>query len=125
MNRLENRTALVTGAASGIGRATALRLASEGAAVVVLSPDLDRVLNIQFLDQKETPGLGARVEESWFTDQFEGLQVAWDAAPDQRILVGTSPSPSEPQRYAGQPCGHPLSGRRSCAGHRPGRQNPC
>jgi NAD(P)-dependent dehydrogenase (short-subunit alcohol dehydrogenase family) len=35
MNRLEKRTALVTGAASGIGRATALRLASEGAAVVV------------------------------------------------------------------------------------------
>lgn len=34
-SRLQNRTALVTGAASGIGRATALRLASEGAAVVV------------------------------------------------------------------------------------------
>ena len=33
--RFEGRTALVTGAASGIGRATALRLASEGAAVVV------------------------------------------------------------------------------------------
>lgn len=35
MNRLNARTALVTGAASGIGRATALRLASEGAAVVI------------------------------------------------------------------------------------------
>lgn len=65
-------------------------------AVVVLSPDLDRVLNIQFLDQKETPGLGARVEEPWFTDQFKGLQVAWDAAPDQRILVGTSPADNAP-----------------------------
>lgn len=34
-NRFEGKTALLTGAASGIGRATAIKLASEGAAVVV------------------------------------------------------------------------------------------
>jgi NAD(P)-dependent dehydrogenase (short-subunit alcohol dehydrogenase family) len=33
--RFEGRVAIITGAASGVGRATALRLASEGAAVVI------------------------------------------------------------------------------------------
>lgn len=39
--RLEDRTALVTGAARGIGRATALKLASEGAAMVLCDLDED------------------------------------------------------------------------------------
>jgi NAD(P)-dependent dehydrogenase (short-subunit alcohol dehydrogenase family) len=38
----EGQVAIVTGAAGGIGRATALRLASGGAAVAVIDQDLDR-----------------------------------------------------------------------------------
>jgi len=43
VNRLEGKVAIVTGAASGIGRATALRFAEEGARVVAADLELDRV----------------------------------------------------------------------------------
>ena len=62
--------------------------------VVVLSPDLRKVLNVQVLEQKETPGLGARIEEPWFTDQFKGLALAWDDSQGQRVLVGANPAPN-------------------------------
>ncbi len=41
MQRFDNKVALVTGAASGIGRATAIRLASEGAAVFLADINTD------------------------------------------------------------------------------------
>lgn len=41
MSRFENRTVIVTGAASGIGLATAQRFGSEGARVVIADRDLD------------------------------------------------------------------------------------
>lgn len=41
MNRYENKTALVTGGGSGIGRSICLRLAGEGAYVLVLDLDLE------------------------------------------------------------------------------------
>ncbi|WAC92195.1 SDR family NAD(P)-dependent oxidoreductase [Mycobacterium sp. Aquia_213] len=47
MNRLEGKRILVTGAASGIGQATALRLLSEGASVVAADISADGLSNTQ------------------------------------------------------------------------------
>ena len=66
--------------------------------IMVLAPDMSKVMNIRFLDQKETPGLGARIEEGWFVDQFKGVPIAWDQPVDKRIIVGQAPNPAAKNR---------------------------
>jgi len=67
-------------------------------ALLVMTPDLSEISSIQFFDQKETPGLGARIEEAWFCEQFSGLKIDWDGAEDARIIVGASPDPNAENR---------------------------
>lgn len=45
---------------------------------MAVTPDLDEVVGLVFTEQNETPGLGGRIMEPWFTDQFRGLRL--DAA---------------------------------------------
>lgn len=66
--------------------------------IIVLSPDLALVRNIAFLEHKETPGLGARIEEPWFTEQFRGIAPAWDDPGGAAIVVGASPDPAARNR---------------------------
>jgi 3-oxoacyl-[acyl-carrier protein] reductase len=54
--RFQGRTALVTGGTSGIGFAAALRLAREGAAVVVVSRDVDRCKHARQQLRDAVPG---------------------------------------------------------------------
>lgn len=54
--RYEGKTAIVTGAASGIGRATALRLAREGAQVACLDIDMPQLARTVELIQQEGHG---------------------------------------------------------------------
>lgn len=41
-------------------------------AAVGLDAGLSSLTGVDFLRQSETPGLGARISEKWFTDQFRG-----------------------------------------------------
>ena len=58
MGLLDNKTALITGAASGIGRASALLFSQEGASVVLADVNVDGGLTLQ----KEIESLGGRAE---------------------------------------------------------------
>lgn len=39
-------------------------------------------LGIDFLSQNETPGLGARITEDWFTSQFRGKKAEMESVPE-------------------------------------------
>ncbi len=59
--------------------------------ILVMSSDLGQIRNIVFLEQHETPGLGSRIEEKWFTDQFRSLNLNWAIPAEKRIIIGQSP----------------------------------
>jgi NAD(P)-dependent dehydrogenase (short-subunit alcohol dehydrogenase family) len=73
MNRLEGRSALVTGAASGIGRAIARRLAEEGAKVVVT--DIDDAGGAETVEQVVAAG-----GEAVFVHHDVVSESDWEAA---------------------------------------------
>jgi Na+-transporting NADH:ubiquinone oxidoreductase subunit C len=43
--------------------------------MVGIDPEATKVLGIAFTKHSETPGLGGRITERWFTDQFAGLPL--------------------------------------------------
>ncbi len=73
MNRLGGRVALVTGAASGIGRAIALRLAEEGAKVVVTDIDDDG-------GARTVEAISAAGGEATFVHHDVVSEADWEAA---------------------------------------------
>ena len=44
--------------------------------VVGIEPDLQRIIGLRVLESVETPGLGGRIVEQWFQEQFKGLETA-------------------------------------------------
>lgn len=49
-----------------------------------ISAEFDRLLGMEFIEQNETPGLGGRIDEAWFKEQFAGVPFL----PGQEIVYG-------------------------------------
>ncbi|WP_446047668.1 SDR family NAD(P)-dependent oxidoreductase [Streptomyces olivaceus] len=90
MNRFENRVALITGGGSGIGAATALRLAEEGAQVMIVGRNLEKLqkvaaesacgqrVNVSSLDVTQPDDVRRVVDGT--VDELGGLDIVVNAA---------------------------------------------
>lgn len=84
---LEGKTALVTGATSGIGRATAVQLAKQGATVIVHGRDAGRAT--QVIEEIELSGGKARFISADLSDPKAAIALAEEAG-DVDVLVNNA-----------------------------------
>jgi Na+-transporting NADH:ubiquinone oxidoreductase subunit C len=72
--------------------------------MVSVDPEASRILGIAFYRHSETPGLGARITEPWFTKQFAGLPF-FPVEGDKKIFylkpAGPGKGPNELDAIAG------------------------
>lgn len=55
--------------------------------LVALDSNLSSIDGIIFTSHVETPGLGARIDEKWFRDQFRGLDLSRKASPEKYVRI--------------------------------------
>jgi Na+-transporting NADH:ubiquinone oxidoreductase subunit C len=63
-------------------------------AILAADPKAERLRGLEILDQQETPGLGGRIGEAWFSAQFTGEKVG----PDGRIAVVQGSGKGDPDK---------------------------
>ncbi|MGC9771927.1 Na+-transporting NADH:ubiquinone oxidoreductase subunit C [Fervidobacterium changbaicum] len=56
--------------------------------VLAVNSDVSKVVGIDFISQSETPGLGGRIEENWFKEQFRNESIV-----DGKVVVSTTKVP--------------------------------
>lgn len=61
--------------------------------MVGIDPQFSELTGIEVLEQTETPGLGNKIEDDWFKDQFKGQIMD-----DQETVVIKNVKPSDPAR---------------------------
>jgi len=48
--------------------------------LIALTPDLSQIIGVEFLSHNETPGLGARIDETWYKEQFRNVPILQEAS---------------------------------------------
>ena len=69
--------------------------------IVGIGPDRQTVTGISFYQQSETPGLGARITEPFFRDQFQGLKLGAPGQPIGMRSPGSELSPGQVHAISG------------------------
>ena len=64
--------------------------------ILVLSRDFSAIRSLEIIEQKETPGLGARIEEDAFKRQFREFPIDWSGP--KHITFGKSSGPGGTRR---------------------------
>jgi Na+-transporting NADH:ubiquinone oxidoreductase subunit C len=65
---------------SGAGARYAMKVSGAGlwggiSAILAVDARVERIVGLEIVSQNETPGLGGRIGEAWFTEQFRGEAV--------------------------------------------------
>ena len=66
--------------------------------MIGINPENLTIKGVEILQQEETPGLGARIEEEWFRNQFQGKNMD---VPIRMMIKGAKPGPNDVEAVSG------------------------
>ncbi len=72
-------------------------------ALIGFNKELTNITGIEFVEQNETPGLGARITEAWFKEQFIGKYGPKEFSSDDEKLFTHIPEPKDKSNLGEDP----------------------